>query len=268
MAIKQLITQKIKLNQIRPLVENPRIMTSEELNALVENIERVGYNQPLVLFWNETDQIYELVKGHRRYDALIYLKEEEVDCIIAEYPNREEMIMDAMADNINVGHFDPIKMMELFKYLRTKGYDDAKIRERMAITSDAQLKRLIKQFENELPEALAEKLRAVRGEIKTIDDLSTILNQIFTEYGDTLDFNFMVFAYGKQKHLYIKSRKDNWDRVNKLTEYCKQTKVDINEVFADIFSGNKKVEDYEPKEETSKTTQKGDEGEKKTGETE
>jgi ParB/RepB/Spo0J family partition protein len=242
--MKILETKIIPIEHIRPLSENPRRMTEEEFNALVENIERVGYNQPLVVWWNEADQIYELVKGHRRYDAIKYLGQTEIECKIAEYPNREEMIMDAMADNINVGHFDPIKMMDLFKGLQAKGYDEKVIRERMAITSDAQLKRLIKQFENELPEALAEKLKAVRGEIKTIDDLSNILNQLFTEYGDTLDFNFMVFAYGNKQHLYIKSSNKNWKNINAVKDFCKIKKIDINEALDDIFSGKKKVEDF------------------------
>jgi len=184
--MKKLDSKILKLIEIKPLAENPRVMTDEEFNALAENIDRVGFNQPLVVWWNDTDKIYELVKGHRRYDVLKYKNEETVECKIADYPNREEMLMDAMADNINIGHFDPIRMTELFAYLRGKGYDDTAIREKMAITSNDQLKRLIKSFENELPEDMAEKLKAVRDEIKTIDDLSNVLNKIFSEHGDTL----------------------------------------------------------------------------------
>jgi hypothetical protein len=55
----------------------------------------------------------------------------------------------------------------------------------------------------ELPKDMQDKLESSRKEIKTVDDLSRILNELFSKYGNTLDQNFMIFTYGGRVHLWV-----------------------------------------------------------------
>jgi len=234
--LKILETKMIPLDQIKPLDENPRFMTDEEFNALVDNIQTKGFGTPLTVWWNDDIKKYELVKGHRRYDALTYLDSKEAECKIAtEYGNREEMLMDAMADNINVGHFDPMKMTELFNYLKAKGYDEASIREKMGITNDKQLSSLIKQFKKELPPELADKLEEVKDEIKTIDDLSIVLNRLFNEYGTTLPSNFMIFDFGGKDCMWVRCNEPLWNKILEIKKKCTDESKDINDTFIEFL---------------------------------
>lgn len=234
--LKILETKMVPIEQIKPLDENPRFMDDAEFNALVVNIQTKGFGDPLTVWWNEDIKKFELVKGHRRFDALKYLDAKEAKCNIAtEYKNREEMLMDAMADNINVGHFDPMKMTELFNYLKAKGYTEEEIRDKMGITSDKQLSSLIKQFKKELPPEMADELDKVKDEIKTIDDLSIVLNRIFATYGSTLPQNMLIFDFGGKDCMWVRCEEVLWKKIMEIKDKCVAEGKDINETFIDYL---------------------------------
>lgn len=223
--------QKLKLDDLLPTEENPNVMKDRKFNVLVKTIEEVGFDQPLKIWWNEEKQKYEIVKGNHRYWALKTLGWTEVDCVVGTYANRDEMLKDLVKDNVVRGEMDPLKFAQLYDKVSAK-YGKEITREMFGFLDQKEFERLYKEVKAALPEELREKLEEAREEIKTIDDLSIVLNRIFTQYGDTLQYNFMTFDYLRGGEIiYIRANKENWQKIEEITQYCKDNKLDINEVI-------------------------------------
>lgn len=222
---------KIKIEDLLPTEENPNVMPDNKFNILVKTIEEVGFDQPLKVWWNEEKKKYEIVKGNHRYWALKILNKTEIECVVGQYKTREEMLKDMVQDNIVKGKLDPLKFTKLYETISQK-YGKDVTREMFGFLEESEMKRLYKEMKEALPEELRAKLEEAKDEIKTIDDLSIVLNRIFTDYGDTLTFNFMVFDYMKGGEiLYIKASEANWNKIKEISKYCLDNKKDINEVI-------------------------------------
>jgi ParB-like chromosome segregation protein Spo0J len=225
---------KIKMKDLLPTEENPNVMSENKFNALVRAIEELGYDQPIKVWFNPERQKYEIVKGNHRYWALKILglkDEDEVECVLGNYKNRDEMLKDMVRDNVVRGEIDPVKFTQLYDKISAK-YGKDVTREMFSFIEEAELKRLYKEIKKELPEELKKKLEEAKEEIKTIDDLSIVLNKIFSQYGDTLKWNFMIFDYLKGgKCIYIRASKENWKKIEEIADYCTKNQKDINEVI-------------------------------------
>jgi len=235
MPIKSPRIVKIKFGDLLPTEENPNRMKEGKFNALVKAIEELGYDQMIKCWYNEEKKKYEIVKGNHRYWALKVLgtkPEDLVDCVVGDYENRDEMLRDMVRDNTVKGQIDPIKFTELWNKLAKK-YGREMVIEMFDFLSENEIKRLVKEARKGLPtEEMKRKLDEARKDIKTIDDLSVVLNKIFTEYGDTLKYNFMIFDYLKGgKVVYIRCSKENWQKIEEMASYCKEHQIDINEVI-------------------------------------
>jgi ParB/RepB/Spo0J family partition protein len=223
--------KKINIDELLPTEENPNVMADNKFNILVKTIEEVGEDQPLKVWWNEEKKKYEIVKGNHRYWALKLLGKTETECVIGEYKSRDEMLKDMVRDNMVRGELDPLKFTKLYDKISEKyGKDIAK--EMFSFLEEKELKRLYKVVKESLPAELKSKLEEAKEEIKTIDDLSIVLNRLFAEYGNTLQFNFMIFSYAKWEELiYVRCNKENWSKIREVAKYCVDNKKDINEVI-------------------------------------
>jgi hypothetical protein len=81
---------------------------------------------------------------------------------------------------------------------------------------------------------VADKFDEAAKEAKSVEDLSLILNHLFSTYGDTLKYNFMVFTYGNKDHVYVAMDKATKASVDKVLKYCKEREVDLNSVIAPV----------------------------------
>jgi len=225
---------KIKLKDLQPTEENPNVMSENKFNALVKAIEELGYDQPIKVWFNSEIGKYEIVKGNHRYWALKtlgYTDEDEIECVVGEYENRDQMLRDMVRDNIVRGKLDPIKFTQLYEKISRK-YGKELTREMFSFLEEEELNRLYKEIREQLPPELRRKLEEAKEEIRTIDDLSKVLNEIFSKYGDTLQWNFMVFDYLKGgKIMYIRASKENWEKLQQIAKYCVDNQKDINEVI-------------------------------------
>lgn len=89
---RQIEVRYYDLTDIKPYWKNPRI-NDDTINALVEVIPIIGFNQPIVIDKNNV-----IVKGHARYTAAMRLKMDKIPCIVSE--NTEEINkLDRIADN-------------------------------------------------------------------------------------------------------------------------------------------------------------------------
>ena len=74
-----------------------------------------------------------------------------------------------------------------------------------------------------------------KGEIKTVDQLSNILNEMFAKYGDDLKYGFMVFEFGGKTHYWIKMNNKLKKKMQGLADECRETGGSLSERMYAVF---------------------------------
>lgn len=96
---RQEMTSLCLLSNIKPMENHPfQIRDDEEMDALVESIRQFGVLNPIIVrFKNGDNRGYEIVSGHRRYEACKRLNKYEIPVIVREMTDEEAII--AMVDS-------------------------------------------------------------------------------------------------------------------------------------------------------------------------
>ncbi len=95
-------TQRIKVSDLKPYERNPRRITKDKYQKLVESIQRLGYMTPIIAQPDGT-----IIGGHARKKALQELKIKEVDVRIPNRALTEDEYREALLrDNVSNGDWD------------------------------------------------------------------------------------------------------------------------------------------------------------------
>lgn len=122
----------IPVHNIEPNPENPRKkINPDELNELAESIKAVGLLQPITVRKQIDvvdaeleifEEYYEIVCGHRRYEAAKLAGLTDIPCIIRELSD-EEAYEIMVTENLQRKDVDPFDEADAFTALRKRGYD-------------------------------------------------------------------------------------------------------------------------------------------------
>ena len=96
---RQEMTSLFLLSNIKPMENHPfQVRDDEEMDALVESIRQSGVLNPIIVRFKKGDSRgYEIVSGHRRYEACKRLNKYEIPVIVREMTDEEAII--AMVDS-------------------------------------------------------------------------------------------------------------------------------------------------------------------------
>jgi len=223
--------ETVDLNLVDDFEGNPNEMDSKTFSALVDEIAENGWLVPIQIAGPYDDGRYRMIGGHHRKKAAIILGYEAVPAVIVD-PNvfdEDRQEVQVVKQNILHGDLNPAKFTDLFNKLAKK-YDAEMVRTMMGFTRTDAFNRVYLDAKKALPPEMAEKLEAVRQELKTVDDLSLALNKLFTEYGDTLDANYMVFTFGGRENLMVQMQQPgSFKRMKRFFEWCQQNNLKADE---------------------------------------
>ena len=87
--------KKVKLADVKPMENNPRVITDKNLSGLEASIERFGYVEPIV--WNE--RTGHIVGGHQRHGVLKSKGVKEAVMVVVDLSPEEEMAANLVLNN-------------------------------------------------------------------------------------------------------------------------------------------------------------------------
>ena len=247
--------------------DNPNTMSDRAFDLLVQNMDEAGFTDP-ILCWprNNIEAFNQLLKdaksagvkvtsedvvpefvdmlkdagirftilgGHHRKDALVYLQQTQVFVTIISDPEFDDDAAEAqlVRNNVISGKMDPAKFSKLVQSQMAKGLDEQTIQAMYGFAEEAEFKKLVDYMAKQLPEAAQKKFKEAAAEIKTVDGLSKLLNKMFTMYGDTLPYGYMIVDYGGQKSIWLRVTKKTFDSVSLIGEAC----VEQNKILDDVL---------------------------------
>jgi hypothetical protein len=210
---------------------NPNKMTQREFDLLVDNFQVTGFTDPLLVRPNKKGR-YRIVGGHHRFDAAVYLGFKKVPCTIITDPAFDEEAEQFQMVRMNLirGRMDPQKFFDLYSSVAGK-YSDAILQEMFGFAEQAQFEALIKQTADSIQDpVLKEKFKEGAKEVKTIDGLAKLLNEIFTKYGDSLPYGFIVFDYGGQRSVWVETSAKTMKAFDVVGEICREQGRTIDDI--------------------------------------
>ena len=253
--------EMLDVNELADNWWNPNSQTAEKFNALAESIKKRGFleniqvtaitEELIDLFSDDLEgqeklremiahgKKYLVLHGSHRFEAVRIAGSDampEIPAIVVDPSDSDDGVEDLIAEsvfmNIIKGEIDADKFMKLWARFQNKpGFTEQAAQAMLGVTSSHEMDRLIKETKKGLPPEIAEGLEAAKEEIKTIDDLSRVLNTLFSRYGEDLTHAFMTFSYGGKLHTMVRLTKESNRMLARLKQYCREHDADINDVL-------------------------------------
>jgi ParB/RepB/Spo0J family partition protein len=220
-------------DQLEGNPNNPNEMSDQEFNLLCDNIEKMGLTDPILVRPLPSGK-YRIVGGHHRWEVAKLLGFKDVPCTVVTDPafDEDQEAFQLVRMNTIRGHLSPQKFIQMYQSLAPK-YADEVMQESFGFASEEEFQKLLVSVKKTLPKELQTDFTKAATELKTIDDLSKLLNRLFMAYGNTLPFGYMLMDFGGKDSVWLrmeaKTRKD-------LLQVCK-TCVMQNRTVDDIIGG-------------------------------
>ena len=223
---------ELPIESIVPNEWNPNTMSTDVFNALVENIKEIGMVEPIMVVPSQKEEgKYVVISGEHRWEACKVLDYKTIPAIVREEFDEDMEKFQTVRMNVLKGKMDPVRFTQLFDEMAEK-YGEEMTKELMKFVDERSFKDLYMEVRRELPKDMQDKLDSSRKEIKTVDDLSRILNELFSKYGNTLDQSFMIFTYGGKVHLWVLLSPEFRNKlVEDLIERFKDYNIDASRFF-------------------------------------
>lgn len=220
---------------LSPNPKNPNEMTDSEFNMLCDNIEKMGITDPILVRPLEEGK-YRIVGGHHRWEVAKLLGFEEVPCTVVKDPEFDEDQEQFQVVRMNTirGHLSPEKFMAMYQSLSSK-YADTIMAESFGFADEDEFRKLITQVKKTLPKEMQKDFQKAAEELKTIDDLSKLLNSLFTRYGNTLPFGFLCMDFGGKDSVWLRLSNDTRKSVLAIGKMCVDNRRTVDDVIGGLI---------------------------------
>lgn len=241
----------IPVEDLIPDEDNPNQMDEATFDQLVEEIREQGFDEPIqVRPHPEHEGKWQIGSGHHRTKGAIVLGMTHVPAIIKDWSDREQKVA-LVKRNALRGELDKTKLVALYRDL-SKGKDAVQVQRELGFTNPKRFEALYDQAEKSLNPKQRKKLQDAKETIKSVDDLSSVLNKIFKESGSELDKGYMVFSFGGKKHHYFQIGAETEARLQSIIAHCEDNDLQYTDVMEQLVA--KAVQDGLPKTGKSVTT--------------
>lgn len=225
----------IPIDMIDPNPWNPQEMNEKEFNALANSIKELGMIDPINVV--PTGERFQIVAGEHRFCAARAVGYTTITAIIHDPKtwNDDVKKIFTVRSNVLSGKMSANKFMKLYDEL-SKKYPDEVLKDSLGFTDESAFNRLYKQVKESLPPEYRAELEKTKKELKTVEDLSLVLNTIFTKHGNTLPYDFMTFTFKNRLVYWAQMNKNTKKAFDTMHEYCKKEKKNINDVLLEAFN--------------------------------
>jgi ParB/RepB/Spo0J family partition protein len=208
-------TVMLKREEIRPNKWNPNEFDADTFNELVKSIEDFGIVQPLIVGPLEGDPEgfkFEVIDGEHRWTALDILEVPVIPCIVKDIDEDQRQFLTVRTYRIR-GKFNMKSFTKMVEGMMEK-YSFDEVAEQMAFTDPDELQEMISAARTTITDPdMRKEFDKAKDEIQTVDDLTNILNRLFTRFGDSLPANFMLIEFGGKNHLWVRMRKGDFPKI-------------------------------------------------------
>lgn len=215
--------------------DNPNMMDEATFDQLVEEIREQGFDEPILVRKSKDHPgKYEIGSGHHRTKAARVLGMLKLPVIVKDWTDRELKVSLAKRNALR-GNFDKVKLAKLYHDL-SKGRDPVQVQRELGFTDTKKFEKIIEETRKTLNPAQRKKLDEAKEDIKSMDDLSSVLNRIFKESGSELDHGYLVFSFGGKNHHYFQIGKETEDKLQAIMKACEKSGTKYTDFIQSIVA--------------------------------
>jgi hypothetical protein len=177
---------------------NPNQMSEEAFDRLVKEIGISGFISACQVVPIESGK-YRIIGGAHRYRAALKLGYTKIPVVVmsdAKFKSEDLQKFLTVKMNVLSGELDPEKFRLLYEEMVDK-YGEDSLKDLFGFVEEDSWELMMKAVKRELKDAGVTDLSALENiQDHSLENLSKVLNGIFTEGGDTLKKNgFMIFTF-------------------------------------------------------------------------
>lgn len=217
--------QMLNVSDIEFADWNPNEQDAQTFNILVDSIREDGFVEPVQVI--PVGDKFRVIGGEHRVKAVRTLGWKQIPAVILKEYTEDTQKFLTVRMNVLKGKLNPIKLNKLAEQYAKK-YGQDQLAKLFGMNDPKALNKVYSSIRKQMPEELKKKLDESKKEVKTIDDLSNVLNEIFRNYGSSVPYNFIYFTFGGKKHVLIQSNKKTFETLSGLLKVANQKNVDAN----------------------------------------
>lgn len=217
--------QMLNVSDIEFADWNPNEQDAQTFNILVDSIREDGFVEPVQVI--PVGDKFRVIGGEHRVKAVRTLGWKQIPAVILKEYTEDTQKFLTVRMNVLKGKLNPIKLNKLAEQYAKK-YGQDQLAKLFGMNDPKALDKVYSSIRKQMPEELKKKLDESKKEVKTIDDLSNVLNEIFRNYGSSVPYNFIYFTFGGKKHVLIQSNEKTFETVSGLLKVANQKNVDAN----------------------------------------
>lgn len=230
-------TVKLPMDRIAPNMYNPNEMSEEAFAFLEDNVEQIGFVDPIVVT-PDADGNFVIVDGQHRWEQQRTTGAKEIPCVIVSneiFDEKTVMMQTVKLNNIR-GTLNPDKFNALIdKLVNTHGVNFDDLVDDLAFEDEDYFQQLIKAGREEIPkEARKEYDKAVK-KVNSIDGLAKLIERLWLKYSSTLPANFFIIDYGDLRHLWIQMNPEHMATVTDLCRSIFEEGYKVSSVLQILF---------------------------------
>lgn len=133
--------KRVPAEKIRPNEYNPNSVAPPEMQLLYDSIKEDGYTMPIVCYYNDADDMYDIVDGFHRYRIILEHKDiydREGGCLPVSVIDKpiDERMASTIRHNRARGSHDVDLMSNIIAELHTIGRSDTWIAKHLGMDKD------------------------------------------------------------------------------------------------------------------------------------
>jgi ParB/RepB/Spo0J family partition protein len=229
-----IVRKDVEVGLLVPQEINPNEMTAKEFNLLVDNIQRVGFTDPVLVRPHPTEKgKYRIVGGTHRWEAAKVLEMKTVPVSVITNPDfdDDQERFQIVRHNIIKGSMSAQKFLDLYKSLNAK-YEDDIAAELFGFAEAEEFKSMIQATAKSLPKEMQAEFKEAAKDIKSIDDLANLLNRLFSKFGDTLPYGYMFLDFGGKDSIWLRMQPKDKDHFIEFGAQCKDKSITVDSAMA------------------------------------
>lgn len=227
----------IALKSLVPNEDNPNQMTEKQLNKLCKQILDYGFTEPLMVATRD-DGKYDIISGHHRFAACRHLGMSKVPCIVYDGWDDAKKEVAMVRMNVVKGKFNPEKFMKIFdRHAREHG--EKIVKDMMGFADEGAFEDIKRQIKSSLPKPVREKVEEAEKEkeISTVDELTKVVSDIMSDFGETVPYDYIHFTHGGKDHIMQRADEELWITLKRFYMGVETEGVDPMQVLKFVFEG-------------------------------
>jgi ParB/RepB/Spo0J family partition protein len=225
----------VQTDLLEPNPLNPNEMSDGEFNLLYDNVEKMGMTDPLLVRPLEGGR-YRIVGGHHRWEIAKLLGFKDVPCTVVTDPTFDEDQEQFQVVRMNTirGKISPQKFLAMYQSLAPKYAEDV-MAESFGFADEEEFRKLIAQVKKSLPKEMQADFQKGAEELKTITDLSKLLNHLFSTYGDTLPYGYMLLDFGGKDSVWLRMSSQTRKALLLVCQTCVSNRRTVDDVVGGLI---------------------------------